>query len=85
MAQQDPARAQELIETMLEWRHQTGVERVIRHFEFPERDAFLAAYPQGYHKVDKQVQMNRNGGWQAEGAQSGASVASTAKNPSGDA
>ena len=39
----------------LRWRAAEGADSVLTDFHFPERDAFMALYPQGYHKADKQV------------------------------
>ncbi|GIL46910.1 hypothetical protein Vafri_3772 [Volvox africanus] len=36
------------------WRKDHHVDTILQDFYFAERDKFLAAYPQGYHKLDKQ-------------------------------
>lgn len=32
-----------------------GADTILEDFDFPERDAFVSLYPQGYCNVDKQV------------------------------
>ncbi len=32
-----------------------GADTILEDFDFPERDAFVRLYPQGYCNVDKQV------------------------------
>jgi hypothetical protein len=49
----DPSKAASLIADMLAWRDAAGVDALVRDFDFAERDAYLAAYPQGYHKTDR--------------------------------
>jgi hypothetical protein len=53
---------------MLAWRASGGVDALVREFEFPEREAFLAAYPQGYHKTDKKARWGARGAARAWGA-----------------
>jgi hypothetical protein len=49
----DPEKAAALVHAMLSWRDATGVDALVRNFDFAERGAYLAAYPQGYHKTDR--------------------------------
>ncbi|KAG2453492.1 hypothetical protein HYH02_001712 [Chlamydomonas schloesseri] len=35
------------------WRRENNVDTILQDFHFDERDKFLDAYPQGYHKLDK--------------------------------
>ena len=37
------------------WKEKFQVEPLLQEFYFEERDKFLEAYPQGYHKIDKMV------------------------------
>ncbi len=37
----------------LKWRKDFGTDTILEDFVYEEREAFLALYPQGYHKVDK--------------------------------
>lgn len=37
----------------MNWQKEFHTETILQDFTFPERDAFVAAYPQGYHKLDK--------------------------------
>ncbi|KAG2498876.1 hypothetical protein HYH03_003068 [Edaphochlamys debaryana] len=46
-------RAQKMWSDHQEWRDQHKVDTLLQDFYFNERDKFLAAYPQGYHKLDK--------------------------------
>lgn len=39
----------------LEWRKEYEVDTILDSFMFHEREQFLMAYPQGYHKRDKLV------------------------------
>jgi len=39
----------------LEWRREYEVDGILDNFMFHEREQFLMAYPQGYHKTDKLV------------------------------
>lgn len=39
----------------LEWRKEYDVDTILDNFAFHEREQFLMAYPQGYHKTDKLV------------------------------
>lgn len=39
----------------LEWRREYEVDTILENFVFHEREQFLMAYPQGYHKTDKLV------------------------------
>jgi hypothetical protein len=39
----------------LEWRKEYEVDNILDNFVFHEREQFLMAYPQGYHKTDKLV------------------------------
>ncbi|MEW5299737.1 MAG: hypothetical protein WDW36_002722 [Sanguina aurantia] len=38
----------------LAFRRDQKVDSILQDFYFPERDKFIASFPQGYHKVDKQ-------------------------------
>ncbi|GAX76074.1 hypothetical protein CEUSTIGMA_g3517.t1 [Chlamydomonas eustigma] len=38
----------------LEWEKDFSVNTILQDFYFPERDAFIKSYPQGYHKVDRE-------------------------------
>ncbi|KIZ04390.1 SEC14 cytosolic factor [Monoraphidium neglectum] len=49
----DPKKAAGLVEAMLRWRTDSGIDRLVREFEFAERGVCMEAYPQGYHKTDK--------------------------------
>lgn len=40
------------------WREANGVDDILQSFYFSEREKFLAAYPQGYHKTDKMVNVH---------------------------
>ena len=53
--QHDLKRAKEMYTASMKWRREFGVEDVTNNFHFTERDAFIALYPQGYHKTDKLV------------------------------
>jgi hypothetical protein len=44
----------------LEWRKEYEVDSILENFVFHEREQFLMAYPQGYHKTDKLVCMARS-------------------------
>ncbi|WIA29355.1 hypothetical protein OEZ86_011860 [Tetradesmus obliquus] len=37
----------------IEWRKEYDVDNILENFVFHEREQFLMAYPQGYHKTDK--------------------------------
>lgn len=37
----------------LAWQQEFHVNSILTDFHFPEKDAFVDAYPQGYHKLDK--------------------------------
>jgi hypothetical protein len=39
----------------IEWRKEYDVDNILENFVFHEREQFLMAYPQGYHKTDKLV------------------------------
>ncbi len=39
----------------VKWREEHQVDTLLTDFYFNERDKFLEAYPQGYHKLDKMV------------------------------
>lgn len=39
----------------IEWRKEYEVDTILDSFVFHEREQFLMAYPQGYHKTDKLV------------------------------
>ncbi len=39
----------------LQWRRSIGADTLLDDFTFPERDAFISLYPQGYCNVDKMV------------------------------
>ncbi|KAI7842782.1 hypothetical protein COHA_003528 [Chlorella ohadii] len=51
--QHDLKRAQAMFLAHLKWREENGIDTILTDFHFEERDAFLALYPQGYHKTDK--------------------------------
>ena len=55
--QHDLKRAKEMYTASMKWRREFGVEEVTQNFHFTERDAFIALYPQGYHKTDKLVRL----------------------------
>ncbi|GAX74790.1 hypothetical protein CEUSTIGMA_g2237.t1 [Chlamydomonas eustigma] len=38
----------------LAWEKEFSVNSILQDFYFPERDAFIKSYPQGYHKVDRE-------------------------------
>lgn len=42
------------------WRRENKVDSILQDFHFDERDKFLEAYPQGYHKLDKMVGFGAN-------------------------
>lgn len=46
----------------LHWRHEFDVDNILDNFVFHEREQFLMAYPQGYHKTDKLVSLLRYAG-----------------------
>jgi len=50
----DAAKAHSLIETMVAWRQEAGIDQLVKEFDFTEREAYFKGYPQGYHKVDRQ-------------------------------
>lgn len=50
----DLAKAKAMFLAHLQWRKEFGADDLDK-FEFTERDAVISVYPQGYHKVDKQV------------------------------
>lgn len=50
----------------LEWRREFEVDTILDNFVFHEREQFLMAYPQGYHKTDKLV--SAAGQWTARRA-----------------
>eukprot|EP00798_Chlamydomonas_sp_ICE-L_P006931 gene6931-30915_t len=37
----------------MKWKEDFGVDNILNDFYFNERDQFIEAYPQGYHKIDK--------------------------------
>lgn len=43
----------------LDWRGEYEVDGILDNFMFHEREQFLMAYPQGYHKTDKLVSTDR--------------------------
>ena len=53
--QHDLTRATEMWLAHLQWRKESGADTILTDFEFPERDAFISLYPQGYCNVDKMV------------------------------
>jgi len=53
--QHDLKKAREMYAASMKWRREFGVDEVAANFHFTERDAFIALYPQGYHKTDKLV------------------------------
>ena len=50
----DLAKAKAMFLAHIQWEKDFGVAE-LDQFEFTERDAVISVYPQGYHKVDKQV------------------------------
>ena len=38
-----------------QWRRSISADTILDDFTFPERDAFISLYPQGYCNVDKMV------------------------------
>ena len=46
-------RAESMFMNHLKWRKDFGTDTILEDFVYDEREAFLALYPQGYHKVDK--------------------------------
>ncbi|KXZ52791.1 hypothetical protein GPECTOR_8g179 [Gonium pectorale] len=50
----DLERALVMFRDFVNWRAEHSVDTILTDFEFTERAAFLDAYPQGYHKLDKQ-------------------------------
>lgn len=53
--QHDLPRATEMWLAHLRWRKESGADSILQDFSFPERDAFISLYPQGYCNVDKMV------------------------------
>lgn len=53
--QHDIPRAVEMWTNHLAWRREIGADTILEDFHFPERDAFISLYPQGYCNVDKIV------------------------------
>mmetsp|Transcript_6253 Transcript_6253/g.17959 ORF Transcript_6253/g.17959 Transcript_6253/m.17959 type:complete len:678 (-) Transcript_6253:181-2214(-) len=51
--QHDIPRAVEMWTNHLAWRREIGADTILEDFHFPERDAFISLYPQGYCNVDK--------------------------------
>ncbi|KAK9838539.1 hypothetical protein WJX81_006074 [Elliptochloris bilobata] len=51
--QHDLKKTKDMYAASMKWRREFGVEDVTNNFHFTERDAFIALYPQGYHKTDK--------------------------------
>jgi len=49
----DLAKAEAMFASHLKWRRDFGTDTILEDFVYDEREAFLALYPQGYHKVDK--------------------------------
>lgn len=49
------ARAVDMWTAHLAWRRDIGADTILDDFHFPERDAFISLYPQGYCNVDKQA------------------------------
>lgn len=37
----------------MDWRKEFNVDTILDDFNFTEKEAFITAYPQGYHKTDK--------------------------------
>eukprot|EP01025_Chloroclados_australasicus_P002455 TRINITY_DN1055_c0_g1_i2.p1 TRINITY_DN1055_c0_g1~~TRINITY_DN1055_c0_g1_i2.p1 ORF type:complete len:492 (-),score=36.16 TRINITY_DN1055_c0_g1_i2:370-1845(-) len=50
----DVEKATEMVKNHIQWRYEYGTDTIIEDFDFKERNQFLAVYPQGYHKTDKQ-------------------------------
>ncbi|GIL98488.1 hypothetical protein Vretimale_3847 [Volvox reticuliferus] len=50
----DLDKATKMLNDHIIWRKEHHVDTILQDFYFTERDKFLAAYPQGYHKLDKQ-------------------------------
>jgi hypothetical protein len=42
------------LEAFVTWRRNDGIDSILQTFKFPERDAFLQIYPQGFHQTDRQ-------------------------------
>ncbi len=49
----DLQKAESMFMNHLKWRKDFGTDTILEDFVYDEREAFLALYPQGYHKVDK--------------------------------
>jgi hypothetical protein len=49
----DLQKAEAMFMNHLKWRREYGTDTILEDFVYEEREAFLALYPQGYHKVDK--------------------------------
>lgn len=49
----DLQKAEAMFMNHLKWRKEFGTDTILEDFVYDEREAFLALYPQGYHKVDK--------------------------------
>ncbi|GFR43959.1 hypothetical protein Agub_g5102 [Astrephomene gubernaculifera] len=50
----DLERALKMFQDHVNWRQEHDIDNILKDFHFEERGKFLAAYPQGYHKLDKQ-------------------------------
>lgn len=42
------------LEAFIAWRRKDGIDSILQTFKFPEREAFLQIYPQGFHHTDRQ-------------------------------
>lgn len=49
------SQATKMFSDHVQWREEHNVDTLLTDFYFNERDKFLEAYPQGYHKLDKMV------------------------------
>lgn len=49
----DPVGAKQQWVDCLQWRRLHGADTILGRLNFPEKDAFLEACPQGYHKTDR--------------------------------
>ncbi len=84
--QHDLKKAKEMYAASIKWRREFGVEEVAANFHFTERDAFIALYPQGYHKTDKLVRSHAcfGVGSDVAGTRSGAGSGLSRASPCGD-
>eukprot|EP00744_Colponema_vietnamica_P001094 GILI01001849.1.p1 GENE.GILI01001849.1~~GILI01001849.1.p1 ORF type:complete len:305 (+),score=85.90 GILI01001849.1:103-1017(+) len=47
------AKAKEMFINYINWRRTTGVDEIVRNFDFPQLDEVKRCYPHTHHKVDK--------------------------------